>query len=184
MLDSTDPAQVRAFESRVDLGRTLFIVSSKSGTTLEPNIFKEHFFERVKQAVGPDKAGDRFVAITDPGSQLEQLARAERFRHVLLGRASIGGRYSALSDFGLGPAAFMGLDVARLLAGARAMVRACAAAGPAEENPGVALGALMGVLAIARPRQGHPGSPRRGSAISGPGSSSSWPSRRARRGPA
>ena len=116
VLDSTDPAQVRAFESRVDLGRTLFIVSSKSGTTLEPNIFKEHFFERAKQAVGPDKAGDRFVAITDPGSQLAEVARAERFRHVLLGRASIGGRYSALSDFGLVPAAFMGLDVARLLA--------------------------------------------------------------------
>jgi transaldolase/glucose-6-phosphate isomerase len=146
VLDSTDPAQVRAFESRVDLGRTLFIVSSKSGTTLEPNIFKDYFFERVKQAVGPDKAGARFVAITDPGSQLEQVARAEGFRHVLLGRASIGGRYSALSDFGLGPAALMGLDVARLLAAARTMARACAASG-AEGNPGVALGVLMGTLA-------------------------------------
>jgi hypothetical protein len=147
VLDSTDPAQVRAFESRVDPGRTLFIVSSKSGTTLEPNIFKEYFFERVKQAVGPDKAGARFVAITDPGSQLEGIARAEGFRHVLFGRASIGGRYSALSDFGLGPAAAMGLDVARLLAAAQAMARACAADGPAEENPGAALGVLMGTLA-------------------------------------
>jgi transaldolase/glucose-6-phosphate isomerase len=148
VLDSTDPAQVRTFETRVDIGRTLFIVSSKSGTTLEPNIFKEYFFERVKQAVGPDKAGDRFVAITDPGSQLEQVARAEGFRHVLFGRASIGGRYSALSDFGLGPAAFMGLDVARLLAAAQAMVRACDAGVPAEENPGATLGALLGTLAI------------------------------------
>jgi transaldolase/glucose-6-phosphate isomerase len=147
VLDSTDPTQVRTFEGRVDLGRTLFIVSSKSGTTLEPNIFKDYFFERVKQAVGPDKAGARFVAITDPGSELEQVARAERFRHVLLGRASIGGRYSALSDFGLGPAAFMGLDVARLLAAARTMARACAASGAAEDNPGVALGVLMGALA-------------------------------------
>jgi transaldolase/glucose-6-phosphate isomerase len=147
VLDSTDPAQVRTVEARVDLGRTLFIVSSKSGTTLEPNIFKEHFFERAKQAVGPDKAGDRFVAITDPGSQLEEVARSDGFRHVFFGVPSIGGRYSALSDFGLVPAAAMGLDVARLLAAARAMTRACAARGPAEENPGVALGALMGVLA-------------------------------------
>ena len=84
VLDSTDPAQVRACEARVDLGRTLFVVSSKSGTTLEPNIFKQHFFERVKQAIGPGQAGDRFIAITDPGSKLEQVARADGFRHVLL----------------------------------------------------------------------------------------------------
>jgi glucose-6-phosphate isomerase len=146
VLDSTDPAQVRACEARVDLGRTLFIVSSKSGTTLEPNIFKQHFFERVKQTVGPGRAGDRFIAITDPGSKLEQVARADGFRHVLFGLPSIGGRYSALSDFGMVPAALMGLDVARLLGAAQAMARACAARGPAEENPGAALGAILGVL--------------------------------------
>jgi transaldolase/glucose-6-phosphate isomerase len=147
VLDSTVPAQVRAFAARVDLGRTLFIVSSKSGTTLEPNIFKQYFFERVKQAVGPDKAGDGFIAITDPRSKLEQVARADGFRHVLFGLPSIGGRYSALSNFGMAPAAFMGLDVLRLLGQAREMVRACAAHGPAEENPGAVLGAVMGVLA-------------------------------------
>ncbi len=115
VLDSTDPAQVRAAEARVDLGRTLFIVSVKSGTTLEPNIFKQYFFERVKQTVGAGKAGSHFIAITDPGSKLEQAARADGFRHILFGLPSIGGRYSALSDFGMVPAAIMGLDVARLL---------------------------------------------------------------------
>ena len=129
----------------------------KSGTTLEPNVFKEYFFERVRQAVGADKAGDRFVAITDPGSQLAELARAERFRHVLLGRASIGGRYSALSDFGLGPAAVMGLDVARLLAarpgdGARLRRRRP----PPRRTPGPRSGRSW-ACSRCGPRQGHPG---------------------------
>jgi transaldolase/glucose-6-phosphate isomerase len=147
VLDGTDPAQVRAFDARVDIGRTLFVVSSKSGTTLEPNIFKQYFFARVQQAVGPDKAGARFVAITDPGSALEQVARADRFRHVLFGEPAIGGRYSALSDFGLAPAALMGLDVGRLLEPARAMARACADPA-ARANPGAALGVILGVLAV------------------------------------
>jgi transaldolase / glucose-6-phosphate isomerase len=147
VLDSTDPAQVRAAEARVDLGRTLCVVSSKSGTTLEPNIFKEYFFERVRDTVGPAKSGDRFIAITDPGSKLEDVARTDRFRHVFHGVPSIGGRYSALSDFGMAPAALMGLDVERLLREAQAMVRACAVRDPAEENPGAVLGAILGVLA-------------------------------------
>jgi glucose-6-phosphate isomerase len=147
VLDSTDPAQVRAAEARVDLGRTLCVVSSKSGTTLEPNIFKEYFFERVRDTVGAAKSGVRFVAITDPGSRLEDVARTDRFRHVFHGLPSIGGRYSALSDFGMAPAALMGLDVERLLREAQAMVRACAVRGPAEENPGAVLGAILGVLA-------------------------------------
>ena len=145
VLDSTDPAQVRAAEAKVDLGRTVFIVSSKSGTTLEPNIFKQYFFERVTHAVGAGKAGGHFVAITDPGSKLEQAARADGFRHVLFGLPSIGGRYSALSDFGMGPAAIMGLDVPRLLGAAHEMARACRASA-AEDNPGAALGAILGVL--------------------------------------
>ena len=145
VLDSTDPAQVRAAEAKVDLGRTVFIVSSKSGTTLEPNIFKQYFFERVTHAVGAGKAGGHFVAITDPGSKLEQAARADGFRHVLFGLPSIGGRYSALSDFGMGPAAIMGLDVPRLLGAAHGMARACRASA-AEDNPGAALGAILGVL--------------------------------------
>jgi transaldolase/glucose-6-phosphate isomerase len=145
VLDSTDPAQIQACQARLDLGRTLCVVSSKSGSTLEPNIFKQHFFERIKDAVGPSKAGERFIAITDPGSKLEQVARADGFRRVLFGLPSIGGRYSALSDFGMAPAALMGLDVARLLDPARAMADACRAP-DAEGNPGAALGAILGVL--------------------------------------
>ena len=111
VLDSTDPAQVKAFENEVNLAKTLFIVSSKSGTTLEPNIFKQYFFERVKQTIGADKAGSRFIAITDPGSKMQQVAEADHFRHIFPGLPSIGGRYSALSNFGVVPAAIMGLDL-------------------------------------------------------------------------
>ena len=110
VLDSTDPAQIRQFESRVDLGRTLFLVSSKSGSTLEPNIFKQYFYERAKQTIGSAEAPKRFVAITDPGSSLEKAARNEGFRSVFHGLASIGGRYSVLSDFGMVPATAIGVD--------------------------------------------------------------------------
>jgi transaldolase/glucose-6-phosphate isomerase len=147
VLDSTDPAQVKTFEDRVGLSRTLFIVSSKSGSTLEPNIFKAYFFERVRQAVGPDAAGSRFVAVTDPGSSLEAQARAERFRHVFHGVKAIGGRYSALSNFGMVPAAVMGLDVERLLEGAAGMLNACAPTALAAQNPGLVLGTILGVAA-------------------------------------
>ena len=107
VLDSTDPAQVKAFEHHVDLGKTLFIVSSKSGSTLEPNIFKQYFFERAKQMVGHDKVGRHFVAVTDPGSKMQQVAEGDHFQHIFFGRPSIGGRYSALSNFGMVPAAAM-----------------------------------------------------------------------------
>ena len=147
MLDSTDPAQVKALEARVDPARTIFIVSSKSGSTLEPNIFKAYFFDRVKQAVGADKAGSRFIAVTDPGSNLEKEARADGFRHIFPGVKSIGGRYSALSNFGMVPAAVMGLDVERLLDEAERMLSACAPGVPAEENPGLVLGTILGVAA-------------------------------------
>ena len=147
VLDSTDPAQVRTLETTVDLARTLFIVASKSGTTLEPNIFKQYFFERAKATVGAAQVGRRFVAITDPGSQMQRVAEADAFRRVFFGLPSIGGRYSALSDFGMVPAAVMGLDVARLLGRAAEMTRACAASVPVEENPGAVLGIVMGVLA-------------------------------------
>ncbi len=146
MLDSTDPAQIWTVESKVDLARTLFIVSSKSGSTLEPNIFKQYFFERVRQAVGPEQVGSRFIAITDPGSKLQQIAEADRFRHIFFGLPSIGGRYSALSDFGMVPAAVMGLDVRRLLDQADEMAKSCASCVPVEENPGAVLGTVMGVL--------------------------------------
>jgi len=148
VLDSTDPAQVSAVERRLDLTKTLFCVSSKSGSTLEPNIFKAHFFERVKKVVGAAEAGRRFVAITDPGSQMEKVAKQDGFRAIHHGLKSIGGRYSALSDFGLVPAAMMGLDVGRLLERAAAMKEACADANPAE-NPGVLLGLILGCAAKA-----------------------------------
>jgi transaldolase/glucose-6-phosphate isomerase len=147
VLDSTDPAQVKAFESKVDLSKTLFIVSSKSGSTLEPNIFKQYFWERVKQAVGAAEAGNRFIAITDPGSKMEKLAEADGFRHILHGVASIGGRYSALSDFGMVPAAVMGIDAPRFLDQADVMAISCSSCLPVEKNPGVVLGLILGVLA-------------------------------------
>ena len=147
VLDSTDPAQVKAFENKVDIARTLFIVSSKSGSTLEPNIFKQYFFERTKQAVGADKAGSHFIAITDPGSKMQQVAERDRFRHIFFGRASIGGRYSALSHFGMVPAAVMGVDIKKFLDRAQEMVRACGASAPVEENPGAVLGIILGTAA-------------------------------------
>jgi len=115
ILDSTDPAQIRSVEKKVNLAKTLFIVSSKSGSTLEPNIYKQYFFERVKQTVGADKAGSHFIAITDPGSKMQQVAERDHFRHIFYGLPSIGGRYSALSNFGIVPAAAMGLDTGKFL---------------------------------------------------------------------
>jgi transaldolase/glucose-6-phosphate isomerase len=147
VLDSTDPAQVKTFENTVDLKNTLFIVSSKSGSTLEPNVFKQYFFDRVTQLVGAKAAGERFVAITDPGSKLQQLAESDGFRQVFFGWPDIGGRYSVLSDFGLVPAAIMGVDVAKLLDRTEEMVSTCMPSVPAEENPGVVLGAILGVAA-------------------------------------
>jgi transaldolase/glucose-6-phosphate isomerase len=145
VLDSTDPAQVQAVADKVDLAKTLFIVSSKSGSTLEPNIFKAYFFERAKQAVGAEKAASRFVAVTDPDSHLEKEAKADGFRHIFSGVKSIGGRYSALSNFGMVAAAAMGLDVERLLDEAERMLHACAPGVPAAENPGLVLGTILGV---------------------------------------
>lgn len=147
VLDSTDPAQIRAVEGKVNLANTLFIVSSKSGGTLEPNIFKQYFFDRVQQVLGAEEASRRFIAITDPGSKLQQVAESDGFRHIFFGLPSIGGRYSALSNFGMGPAAIMGVDVAKFLDYAEEMVHSCAASVPAADNPGVILGTILGVLA-------------------------------------
>jgi transaldolase / glucose-6-phosphate isomerase len=145
MLDSTDPAQIRAIERAVDLGKTLFIVSSKSGSTLEPNIFMEYFFGRVGAVRGKEKAGEQFVAVTDPGSSLARRARQLGFAHIFNGVTSIGGRYSVLSKFGLVVAAAMGIDVKRFLETTQSMERACGADVPPAENPGVQLGIAMGV---------------------------------------
>src|SRR5713101_512446 len=143
VLDSTDPAQIKSIENRIDLTKTLFFVSSKSGTTLEPSIFKQYFFEQVRQALG-DKAGERFIAITDPGSKLRQAAESDQFRKIFLGVPSIGGRYSALSDFGLAPAAAMGVNVPRFLDRTNEMISACGPDVPPRNNPSVILGAILG----------------------------------------
>ena len=147
VLDSTDPAQIRSCEEQVDLLNTIFIVSSKSGSTLEPNILKEYFFERVRIAGLGDDAGSRFIAITDPRSSLEQVATRDRFRHIFHGEPTIGGRYSALSAFGTVPSAVMGLDVKQLLTSAGLMVRSCGPSVPPDQNPGVVLGTALGVSA-------------------------------------
>jgi transaldolase/glucose-6-phosphate isomerase len=144
VLDSTDPAQVAALERTLPLARTLMVVASKSGSTLEPNIFNAYFFERVKALATPQGPGRQFVAITDPGSKLETAAARDGFRRVFAGVPSIGGRYSALSPFGLVPAALIGLDLARWVGAAQAMAERCRA-GAALENPGVALGVALGV---------------------------------------
>jgi len=149
VLDSTDPAQVKAAEDKIDIARALFIVSSKSGSTLEPNIFKQYFFEHTKQAVGADKAGSHFIAVTDPGSKMQQVAEGDRFRHIFFGRPSIGGRYSALSNFGMVPAAAMGVDVKKFLDRTQEIVRACGPEPAVGDNPGAVLGIILGEAARA-----------------------------------
>ncbi|HEX3862998.1 MAG TPA: bifunctional transaldolase/phosoglucose isomerase [Stellaceae bacterium] len=144
VVDSTDPAQIKRLEKSVNLKTTLFFVSSKSGSTLEPNIFKQYFFDRVKAELGEAEAAKHFVAITDPGSQVEKLARGEGFRGVYHGVPTIGGRYSVLSDFGMIPAAALGIDTGDFLERTAEMARSCAASAPPVENPGVILGAIMG----------------------------------------
>ena len=146
VLDSTDPAQIKSIESQVDLAKTLCIVASKSGSTLEPNIFKQYFFDRMQQTVGKDKAGEHFIAITDPGSKMQQVAERDHFRKIFFGVASIGGRYSALSNFGMVPAAIMGLDLSKFLQRTNEMVQACKPEVPADQNPGAVLGAILGTL--------------------------------------
>jgi transaldolase/glucose-6-phosphate isomerase len=147
VLDSTDPVQIKAIEKKVDLKKTLCIVSSKSGSTLEPNIFKQYFFERIKGRVGPKEVGNRFIAVTDPSSKMQQVAEADGFRHVFFGVPSIGGRYSALSNFGMVPGAAMGLDAAKFLKLTQEMVVACGPSSAPDKNPGVILGTILGIAA-------------------------------------
>ena len=148
VLDSTDPQQVRRFECRIDIARTLFIVSSKSGTTLEPNVLMDYFYAKASAALGSGAAARHFVAITDPGSRLQKTAEDKGFRRVFFGVPSIGGRYSVLSKFGLVPLAACGHDPQAFLEAARVMARACGPDVPPAQNPGVALGLTFGVLAL------------------------------------
>jgi transaldolase/glucose-6-phosphate isomerase len=141
VLDSTVPASVLNIEGQIDPAKTLFIVSSKSGTTTEPQVFFEYFYDKVQQAnKSPEK---NFVAITDPGTPLEKLGREKGFRHVFLNPADIGGRYSALSFFGMVPAALAGYDIKQILERAVRAMGACTTTG---ENPGARLGATIGTL--------------------------------------
>ncbi len=145
VLDSTVPAAVHALETRLDLKRTLFIVASKSGTTTEPAVFHRYFYDRVK-SVKSDKAGENFVAVTDPDTQLGRDAKADNFRRIFINPADIGGRYSALSYFGMVPAAIAGVDVATLLD--RAVHASHVAQVPSvKKNPAAMLGTVIGTLA-------------------------------------
>ncbi|MEZ5364970.1 MAG: bifunctional transaldolase/phosoglucose isomerase [Bryobacterales bacterium] len=138
VIDSTDPNQVRASAEAVDFKHTLVFVSSKSGSTLEPDILRRYFFDQFGES-----AGEHFVAVTDPGSQLEATAKEDRYWRLFYGEPQIGGRYSALSAFGMAPAAAMGLDVERLLLAASSMAEECHKPDPAD-NPGVRLGLFLG----------------------------------------
>ena len=147
VLDSTVPGWVRSVTDAIDAKHTLFIVSSKSGGTLEVSSFYQHFRSLLEPLVGAGAAGGHFVAITDQGTSLEELAQHDSFRRTFLNPSDIGGRFSVLSHFGLVPAALMGLDVARLLDRAHRMSEACASFVRGQENPGLWLGAVMGSLA-------------------------------------
>ncbi len=146
VLDSTHPAAVRAVESQIDLRRTLFLVSSKSGTTTETLSLFRHFWQRLGRVSA--KPGDHFVAITDPETPLVRLARERAFRRVFLAPPDVGGRYSAVTVFGLVPAMLVGVDVRRLLDRARQMAAACGPGVPEPDNPGLILGAALGEQAL------------------------------------
>jgi glucose-6-phosphate isomerase len=147
ILDSTDPEQVKAVRDSLDLKETLVIVASKSGSTLEPNILKQYFLDQMEDALNAEEAGGHFVAITDPGSKMEQIAKDDGFRYIFYGDPQIGGRYSALSNFGLVPATAAGLHTGRLLDEAAKAV--AAAKQPPGENPAVELGLILGTVANA-----------------------------------
>ncbi len=144
ILDSTVPAQILTLENKLNLEKTLFIVASKSGSTLEPNTFKQYFYTKVAGKVGAENAGKQFIAITDPNSKMQKVAEKDNFRHIFYGDPTIGGRFSALSVFGMIPGAIMNLDIEQFLKNAMEMVRACRTPDPAE-NPGAILGTILGV---------------------------------------
>ena len=148
VLDSTDPAQVKRFDDAVDLATTLVLVASKSGSTLEPNVFLAYFFDRLRQVVGEADAGRHVVAITDPGSQMQKVAERDGFRAIVFGEPTVGGRFSVLSAFGTVPASLIGVDAGRLLDEAAHMAQECRR-DDAASNPGVALGVVIGEAARA-----------------------------------
>ena len=163
VLDTTHPEAIRRLEAKLDLERTLFVSASKSGSTLETRSHTDYFWEQARD-------GAHWIAITDPGSELEKLARERGFRHVFAGEPTIGGRYSALSPFGMAPAALMGIDLVRLLDGALEMADACRSDGG---NRGLQMGLGWGEAWV----KDATSSVSRAAARSGSGRSSSSPSR-------
>jgi transaldolase/glucose-6-phosphate isomerase len=143
VLDCTHPDAVLAVQKELDLDKTLFIVASKSGSTIEPNCFFDYFWGLVSARAGA-KAGRQFVAVTDPGTSMEKLSRERGFRKTFLNPSDVGGRFSALTLFGLVPAALAGADAAGLLDRARAAAKACSPQTPTRDNPGLRLGAALG----------------------------------------
>jgi glucose-6-phosphate isomerase len=146
VLDSTHPGAVSALEKELELDKTLFILASKSGSTIEPNCMFAHFWDLVSKRSGA-KAGRQFVAITDPGTSLEKLSRERGFRKTFLNPSDVGGRFAALTLFGMVPATLAGADTAGLLERARAAAKACSPSTPTRDNPGLRLGAAMGAHA-------------------------------------
>jgi len=149
VLDSTDPSQIKAVEAAIDLEHTAFIVSSKSGSSLEPNILMAWFLQRLTEVVGAEKAVTHFIAITDPGTSLDKLATVDGFMRVFRGEPDIGGRFSVLSNFGVVPAAVIGVDCRRFLEDTLEMVAACETTRDLADNPGVLPGCILGVAANA-----------------------------------
>jgi transaldolase/glucose-6-phosphate isomerase len=147
VLDSTDPDAFSDIADKIDITHCLFIISSKSGTTTEPLVFYKYWYDQVGKR--KENPGECFVAVTDPGTLMEQMATDDKFKRIFLNPLDIGGRYSALSYFGMVPAALMGLDVKKLLDRAERVVHACASVVPAAENPGARLGAILGECAKA-----------------------------------
>lgn len=147
ILDSTDPLQILHLEEHIDLKKTFFIVSSKSGSTLEPNIFKDYFYTRLQTVLNKKEVGDHFIAITDSGTALETMAKEDHFKAIFLGVSSIGGRYSALSNFGMVPSGLMGVDVKEFLHHVKTMQGACSPTVLVKDNPAVVLGVILGVCA-------------------------------------
>jgi len=147
IVDSTNPEQVWTARQDVNLANTLVVVASKSGSTLEPNVLKQYFFNEMKEAVGADEVGSHFMAITDPGSKMEQVAKSDGFRYIFYGDPQIGGRFSALSPFGVVAATLAGLDTEKLLAEAAAAVESAKRA--PLQNPAVQLGLILGAAANA-----------------------------------
>lgn len=147
ILDSTDPDEIHHLESQINLPNTFFIVSSKSGTTLEPNIFNDYFYAKLQTLLGKKEVGDRFIAITDPNTPMVEKAKKDHFKEIFFGVPSIGGRYSALSNFGMVPAGLMGINLDEFLKYSIAMQQACAQYTRDDENPGLLLGVILGVYA-------------------------------------